>query len=741
MNSSRHRSAAWGVALMMFAAVALSGTARGMQLARRVARPGGGGGAAAGGMVNLPYMVNDNRGNNWRIYQGGWMQQQGNQPLYSQACQLTINGNSPNMNNNQARLDDKTGEVVFENMNANGIMVTRRVLVDREQGTVRYIEVIKNSGAQAAQVQIQISSNFNYGIQATQTVPDPRRKGQDLALVAQTGAGPSVMEVFAGKGAKQPFRIVGQPQNNVIQASINPTIPAGKEIALVHLHGIVPNNEAGVTYVRDLKESQLLRSIPREIRRLVVNFATGQNFIGDVEILRGDLLDVVELKGGDQFRGTLRETSFALETFYGKVELPVAQVIGVINVGRFRPRQLVVTSDGQIFGGRLAKETVDLELSSKQVTKIPLAQVSRIGYRKREGEPEEWTFEKPIVLMRTGERVGVRMPTEPVTVLTRYGKLSLNPQSIASVLLQAEEHGVHEVRLTDGSRFAGLLDATSFPMTLDSGGGGTAAVDPDAGPEADPKPDRKGNPNADPKGDPDGVAPKGRGDDAPPVPANGAGTGVLQKVTFPASAVSRVQFNGKVVEPDDAAPTLALANEDVLVGTLSGKLAIDTAFDTIDVSADEIRSLTHPTPGSLDVSLTLWDGTTLSGQLQDQELSCKLLSGVTMRVPVALLQEYQQPRPVASGQMVDRIKALVADLNAEDWKQRDRAEATLTGMGAVAIGVLREIRGDQPPEAQQRIDSILTALDKQEGGGGEQKPKPAPPAGNVEGELEIEIDG
>ncbi len=63
------------------------------------------------------------------------------------------------MNNNQARLDEKTGELVFENMDANGILVTRRVLVDREQGLVRYIDILKNSGAQAATVQVQVQSN------------------------------------------------------------------------------------------------------------------------------------------------------------------------------------------------------------------------------------------------------------------------------------------------------------------------------------------------------------------------------------------------------------------------------------------------------------------------------------------------------------------------------------------------------------------------------------------------------
>jgi hypothetical protein len=85
-------------------------------------------------------------------------------------------------------------------------------------------------------------------------------------------------------------------------------------------------------------------------------------------------------------------------------------VIALLNVGAFRPRQLVVTTDGQIFGGSLKQETLELQLSSGQVTKIPLSQVTRMGYRKRPGEPEEWTFEKPIVLMRSGERVAVRMP-------------------------------------------------------------------------------------------------------------------------------------------------------------------------------------------------------------------------------------------------------------------------------------------------------------------------------------------
>src|SRR5262245_49788152 len=80
----------------------------------------------APGTVTLPQTINDNSGNQWIIYQQGLMRQQGNMPLFGQAAMLTINGNQPSSNNNQARLDEKTGEYILENMNSAGLQVTRR---------------------------------------------------------------------------------------------------------------------------------------------------------------------------------------------------------------------------------------------------------------------------------------------------------------------------------------------------------------------------------------------------------------------------------------------------------------------------------------------------------------------------------------------------------------------------------------------------------------------------------------
>ncbi|MGB7157865.1 MAG: hypothetical protein WBD40_07350 [Tepidisphaeraceae bacterium] len=648
------------VAVVVLGVVIAMASIASAQNFRRIAP--GGGAVGAGGMVNLPYSVNDSAGNQWFIYQGGWLQQQGNSPVYSQGAMLQINGNQPNTRNNQARVDEKTGEVLFENMQAQNFTVTRRILPMREEGTIRYIDVVKNPQGAEQQLNLTITSNINFGVQNAEMVADPKRKGQNLAWVAQThGNNRTAIEVFAGKGAKVAPTINWQNGNNVVTATLQVPVPAGQEIAIMHLHATAASSAAGVEWVNGLKENQLLKAIPPELRKTIVNFVTGQSWIGDRELLRGDLFDVIELRGGDQMKGTLKEPSYKLETFYGNVELPVERVIALMNVGDFRPRQLLVTVDGEIFGGKLAKDTLAMELTSGQVTQVPLSQVTRAGYRRRAGEPEEWKFDKPFVMMRSGDRVAVAMPEQPFNVVTRYGPLSVDPKTLAAIVFQSDEHGVHEMLLSDGSHFAGLVNAPQFEMKLAGAGGA-------------------------------------------------GGGGGEQVVKFPASGINRMQFVPEQPEVDDTMPTLKLVNDDELVGSLTGQLKLDTAFDTLTIDATQIRKLAHASDAGLDVQVTLWDQSIVSGQLQDGLLQCTLKSGLVLAVPVALVEEYDQPEPQPSSGIVDKIKETVARLNAEDWKERERAVNELTEMGSVVAPVLKSMRPSQPPEAQQRIDQVLSSV-------------------------------
>jgi hypothetical protein len=564
-------------------------------------------------------------------------------------------------------MDDKTGELVFDNMMAqNGITITRRILIDKDQCFARYTDILKNNQPQDQTVNLQIQSNMNFGMDQTQNINDPRRKDNVIGFTCSNGNGKAIVEMLAGKGAKLTPTFTYQQGQTIVQANMQVPVPANKEVAIVHIHGVTNTTDQAVQFVNQFKESKMLVSLPAELRKLVINFSGGQSFIGEREILRGDLFDVVEIRGGDTMRGTLQEPGYKLQTFYGNVDLPASRVIGLINVGEYRPRQLVVTVDGEIFGGKLAKDSINLELTSGQTTPIPLSQITRVGYRKRNDEPEEWTFDKPFVSLRSGDRVAIEMPVAPIDVVTRYGPLKLDPKTIASIVFQNEEHGVHDVYLTDGSKFAGLVSAPAFEMKL-SGGGTTT------------------QPSAQP----------------------------AQVVHFPTSAIARIQFvkPGEEVDTDETA-TLKLANDDLLVGSLVTELKLDTAFDTLTVRAGEIRKLARSREGATDVQVTLWDSSQVSGQLQDPTIQCQLGSGVTISIPIALIDEYNQPQPQPAAGMVEKIKASVAQLNADDWKARDRAEAELTSMGQVVVAVLKQMRPTQPPEAQQRIDQILANVAK-----------------------------
>jgi len=611
----------------------------------------------AGGTVQLPYTLNDAANDQWMIYDGGWCRQNNNQPVYQQAAMLMVNNNQANGNNNTGTLDAKTGELVLTEMNLGNVSVTRRIAADNDDNFIRYVDVFKNTTNQAQTVNVQLSATMNFGMNGQAgAINDPKHKDVAIGWVGMTGCNRAGVEMYGGKGCKTVPAVQYAQGNNMVQAMMTLNIPAGKSQAIMHLHTTANSYDQGLQFITNLKENQLMRSLPADIRHLIVNFSSGNNFVGEYEILRGDTTDVVELRTGDQLRGTIKDADYKLTTFYGQVNLPNSQVIGMINVGQFRPRQLVVTTDGQIFGGKLERDVVALELSSGQVTQIPVAQINRLGYRKRANEPEDWTFDKPFVLMRTGDRVAIAMPTAPVDVHTRYGEMKLDPASVASIAFQSEDNGVHEVYLTDGSKFAGLVSADQFDMKLADG---------------------------------------------------------TQVVKFPTNSVVRLQLSSKVADEDDAASTVSLSNEDQMVGTLTGGLKFDTAFDTITLEGEQIRHLTHVATGSTDMQVTLWDNTTLSGQFQQSEIDCKLVSGSTVKLPLALISEYNQPLPIPSAATLEKIKAAVADLNADDWKQRDKAEQTLVAYGAAVIKPLLELKPTQPPEAQQRIDSVIKTLKKQ----------------------------
>ena len=149
-----------------------------------------------------------------------------------------------------------------------------------------------------------------------------------------------------------------------------------------------------------------------------------------------------------------------------------------------------------------------------------------------------------------------------------------------------------------------------------------------------------------------------------------------------------------------------------MVGVLDGGLKLDTAFSTLNLAGPEIKKMVKTAGSPSDVQVVMWDDTTVTGQLQEQELAVKLACGVTMKVPVANDIRVQPAPAGTSKTVIETIKQLVTELNAEDWKQRDAVQEKLIQMGVVVAQTLKQLRDSATPKAQQRIDQILKSVEK-----------------------------
>jgi hypothetical protein len=612
--------------------------------------------------IQLPYSSPDSAGNQWMLYYQGQLQMQGNQPVFSQAAMITVNGQQPRQNNQQGNLDEKAKEVTIQFDGRNGpnpgaFKHSRRVKFDEETGIVRVIDIFENTQDREQSLNVMMTTNTNYGVNSAQIVDDPKKKGSQLAWAADTGAGRAAMSMFAGKRSKVLPNIRYNQGNNQVSANYTLKLPKKEKIAIVSWHGSFDSADAATKWVEEARESKMIADLPGDLKKIIVNVSEGgTGSVGGKDVLRGDATDIIELRGGDQIRGDLKVASYKLNTAFGTVELPATKIAGILSVGEFRVRNLLVTSEGEIFGGDLEEKTIPIQLSSGQTTQVPLAQIARIGYRTNGVEQPEWTFTNPMVFLRSGERAVIKPPTDAIEFVSRYGVLKLTPEQVACVVLKTASN-VHELYLSDGSKLTGLVSRPQWPLKL--------------------------------------------------VSASGDAT-----VPFPLAAISRVQLKPLAEDVGAGQPTLAMQGGDIVCTRIEGELKLSTAFDTLTLNANEIKSLVRADEGLPDVQVTMFDGSTFRGTLTTPSLKAKLGGTTALEVPVAALQEYFNPQPFPSASLVTKAQEGIKNLNAEDWKAREAAEVSLIALGSSVVSVLEESLASQPPEVQQRLQSVIKRLKK-----------------------------
>lgn len=612
---------------------------------------------------NLPYRFPqaDPTGNSWMLFNGGRIVQQGNMPFCGDAASLIVNGQSIQSNIQTASVDS-AGEVSMDNLRAGQLSVSRRIL-QLDDGTLRITDILRNPRGEEITASITISFNINFGVQATRTLSDPKKADRPLAVVITDSQNRNLVSVFAGRNSKLTPTINATVNNNQVQALFEMKIPPGKERAIVHFHQFAATTDQAEKIASQLREPRAIASLAPEIRRILANYPVPTSQLDDVELLRGTATDVVELNSSDQLRGDLLVGQWDIDTAFGKLQIPGDQVAGLIVTAGPQPRQLLVTTDGEMIGGRLTLTALDLQTSSGQKLSLPISQISRVGRRSPLPAEAEARKPLPMIHLRTGDRLAVNLPQQPLRFATRFGTLDIAPATIAMLDLQPEQSPVHIISLTDGSRFSGLLLSDALDVSLMRG----------------------------------------------------------PKVSLPSASIRRLAF---APDPDDVAEpaaTLRLTGDDVLVVTLAPKIVVATTYASVTINGPEVKRISRVKDTPEDLQFALWDDSVISGRLAQPYLECTLAGGAAARVPAGAIELYQCAAPQPSASAMEQVKRLVGELNADDWKQRERAEVQLTAMGDAIAPILKQMRTDQPPEAQERIDAILKQFAKPGN-----KPSPAP---------------
>jgi hypothetical protein len=603
-----------------------------------------------GQQVALPYSLRDNLGMNWEVQTDGCIGAGGN-GVFDAGGRLFVGENGQyNPNAQTAQFDPAHNELIFPSQPLSALNVSRRICVDAKGGWCRWIEILENSNATPVRTQVHVNFDLGAPVQSSQPLLD--EKTHKAASLAVFDGSRGIAMLGAGRGSPVPLTIVPQQGNDQVDMTWDVEVPAHKTIGIMHLQAIRPNVGQARSFLEKLSDQETLHDLPPGLRKVIVNFPTHSPGFGDLELLRGDLFDIVELRGGDQYKGAIQETSFSLQTSYGPVTLAAQHVLAMLAVGEFRPSQLFITRDGEAFCGTLKAAAIHIKLASGQVTPVPIESIKRLGFHKNPGESEEFKYNRAMLMLRNGDRIAVQTPGEPIPVATRYGNLLLKPESIGAIVFQGEDLVVHQVLLTDGSHMAALVSEDALELQPLS-------------------------------------------------------TGATKPISFPTGSLTRLQLAGKIDEPGEGASVLALSTGDRLVGAIAGKLLLETAFDTIEINGAEVRGLHHAGSGPTEMRIVLWDETTLSGRLQGDVLEMVLKSGPVVHVPAALLEEYAQGDPAPPASVVEKLRGLMSDLGSNDWKRADRASAQLGSMGPRIVGALKKLRQEQSKPVQERIDAIL----------------------------------
>ncbi len=639
----------------------------------------------------------DAMGFRWDIQPDGSIND-GTNDCFDGGLRLQVNGNNFRCNRPQMTADGS--ELVLAGI-TQSFGITRRIKVDTQASSVRYIETVTNNQGRKASVSLTLHTDFGstpQQIVSTTGAQNPTslgKKDSGVVAIQQVNYGrPSVVFFLADPKSKVKPTIRRQSDDCYFLYTLS--VPPGKSVSIVH--GIMQRRLSGVPNEKQMKQlyasftsRKWLKDLPRDLRRTIKNkqrgygsfLVPGLSFdLGEIELnkLNSDLL---VLGAETRLRGSCSCAALSVEGRYGTVDIPFQRVAALTGAKSQGGETRVFLRDGQVLKGVITAEEFQFAMPSGLSVSLNMDKLDRLVMRS---QPDDFTPSSHVAaLVETyeGDRLSVLSPeaaqaaASPVSVdapavapvlhaRTLWGTLKAPFADIISVKPLPENLPGHHVMLKDGSRFSAFL--AHGKLSLQTELFGVREIE---------------------------------------------ATGVRS-----IHAAHLVSAEEKEDLEEITEPYFVLAGENIVVGRIDlSQVTFVTSGDSIPVPPNQIRELHNI---SLETgervnrnalfSAVIWGGGTVSGSLREAILPVRVGESI-WHVPVQDLAHAFVPTPFVADSLRKRIAGLIRQLGHSDWKKRDEANRELKELGHMARTQLQEARDRiSDPEIVRRVRFLLEEL-------------------------------
>ncbi len=618
--------------------------------------------------------ITDSKGFKWDLYTPYGHINQGQNNCFSGAAQLRINNQQF-----QGQSSGPTAGGLELTAQLAGLEVTRRIKVDVKRATIRYVESLKNNGGSAISVALMIHTQLGTQCQAvvdSEGNPNPTqlvKKSKGIIAVQQAGQQrPSVL-LFLGNGKKlQPLITI--QNNQTIICTYNVSVPAGKEVAI--LHGLAqrsfyaaPTKREAAKLFAPFVARTWTKDLSSAIRATVLNSSGGssshESSLLSIEELVGrerGSSDVLYLGEGTRLRGAISCAALTVAGRYGDITIPfehVAALVGAKSVGR---RSSVYLRNGQVVVGQVTAKELVFTLNTGLTLALDLASVDLVTTRSEasDGRPpkQAWLFIETF----GGDRLAVLKGGDSVmSIITPWGERRINMDEILSIESVADEIVGYRAKLKDGSNFFGLFAEAQIQFLTQGFGTQTFSVQE------------------------------------------------IKSIV----ALGQRDANGHALGDVSQHPHVVLVGENVVAGAVDADaIRFAVLGESIPVPPPQIKILelfddeeTNPR-----FTVELWDGDLIAGAFEADALAFRF-GDDRMMIPSTDIVSLSMPAPAVPESLRSEILELIRALGNPDWKQREAASARLSELGIMARGQLAEaLMQTRDTEVKERVKTLLNDI-------------------------------